>query len=109
MSTRQKADLTWSLVCLDPIFYLHHTYLDKLFWEWQQNGVGRLTAVGGPNVELANHTTQPRPASAFTAYNGDNGPTTTAAHVLWMAGIMGNVTISEVLDITGDIICAEYV
>lgn len=30
----------------DPLFYLHHTWLDKVFWDWQ----ARTTAIGGTNV-----------------------------------------------------------
>ena len=40
----------------DPVFFLHHTYLDSLWWRWQSmNLSSRLTDIGGPNV----------PASAF--------------------------------------------
>ncbi|CAN8103806.1 unnamed protein product [Discula destructiva] len=92
----------------DPIFYLHHAYLDKLFWEWQQAAERGLEAVGGPNRQVGVQNSQPMPDSAFTTNNGDNGTSTTAGHVLWMAGIMENVTISDVMDLTGDVICAEY-
>jgi tyrosinase len=34
----------------DPLFYLHHTYLDKIWWQWQsQNLSFRLTEVSGAN------------------------------------------------------------
>jgi tyrosinase len=37
----------------DPIFYLHHTWLDKVFWEWQaQNLSARLTDIGGKNRQV---------------------------------------------------------
>ncbi|BCS25562.1 tyrosinase family protein [Aspergillus puulaauensis] len=33
----------------DPLFYLHHGNLDRIFWEWQQNDLPkRLHQVGGP-------------------------------------------------------------
>ena len=36
----------------DPVFWLHHTYLDKLWWEWQSlNLSSRLTDLSGPNVD----------------------------------------------------------
>ena len=36
----------------DPIFWLHHTYLDKLWWEWQSmNLSSRLTDISGPNTD----------------------------------------------------------
>ncbi|KAI1338963.1 Di-copper centre-containing protein [Xylariaceae sp. FL0016] len=35
----------------DPVFYLHHGYLDKLWWDWQsQNLSSRLTEIGGNNT-----------------------------------------------------------
>ena len=34
----------------DPIFYLHHTWLDKLWWDWQsQNLTSRVKEIGGTN------------------------------------------------------------
>lgn len=33
------------------IFYLHHTYLDKLWWDWQKKDLpARLTDISGTNV-----------------------------------------------------------
>lgn len=96
--------------CADPLFYLHHTYLDKLFWDWQQGSAERQKAVGGPNARPGFNESHPLPDSAFTTHNGDdNGTSTTAGHVLWMAGIMRNVTIEEVMDLSGDVTCATYV
>ena len=35
----------------DPLFYLHHTYLDKVWWDWQALHLpGSLTDISGPNV-----------------------------------------------------------
>lgn len=84
----------------DPIFYLHHTYLDKLYWEWQQkNPDQRLTWAGGRTAKPGANASQPLPGPDPIIMDD----------VLWMAGIVPNVTISEVLDITGDAICADYV
>ncbi|KAK3314267.1 hypothetical protein B0H66DRAFT_577922 [Apodospora peruviana] len=36
----------------DPIFYLHHTWLDKVFWEWQVLDLpARLTDIGGRTIQ----------------------------------------------------------
>lgn len=36
----------------DPLFYLHHTWLDKLWWDWQaQDLPRRLEDMGGENVQ----------------------------------------------------------
>lgn len=37
----------------DPLFYLHHTWLDKVWWEWQILDLpARLTDIGGRNVQI---------------------------------------------------------
>ena len=34
----------------DPLFYMHHTWLDKIWWDWQElDPETRLTAIGGNN------------------------------------------------------------
>jgi tyrosinase len=38
----------------DPLFYLHHTWLDKLWWKWQALDLeNRLTDMSGNNVMSA--------------------------------------------------------
>lgn len=97
----------------DPLFFLHHTNLDRLWWEWQQvNLTARLTDMTGRNVPLANFLLTnevPYPSAAVLDYDGDSGNTTTLNHTLWMVGIIPNATIAEVMDLGGDLICAEYV
>ena len=35
----------------DPLFYLHHTWLDKLWWNWQSIDLKhRLTDISGTNI-----------------------------------------------------------
>ncbi|RGP63201.1 amino acid transporter [Fusarium sporotrichioides] len=107
----------------DPIFWLHHTYLDKLFSDWQsQNLTTRLTEIGGSNLQdltageggppgggEGNFTVQPSdPDPRFVDYFNDGGNVTTLNHTLWSAGIMANATIADVMDATGDYVCAEY-
>lgn len=71
-STRQAVPSNTDLADLDPLFYMHHAYLDKLFWKWQQADPARLSEVGGQNVQTGTTAN-----SAFTRYNGDNGTITT--------------------------------
>ncbi|SPO07087.1 uncharacterized protein DNG_09781 [Cephalotrichum gorgonifer] len=48
----------------DPIFYLHHTWLDKVFWDWQALDLpARLTDIGGGNMP-----------AAFGGFPGGGGP-----------------------------------
>ncbi|KAK3390616.1 amino acid transporter [Podospora didyma] len=44
----------------DPIFFLHHGWLDRLWWEWQSKDLAtRLTEVDGPNIIPTNATGPP--------------------------------------------------
>lgn len=82
------------------------------YWQWQQlHPSVRLFEVGGPNVAWTVATIpQLFPQAAFTEYNGDPpGNVTTLNHTLWVAGLKPNVTIADVMDITDDTVCAEYV
>lgn len=98
----------------DPIFYLHHAWLDKIYWDWQQKDLAvRLTEIGGtnlPNARVSALAGPPQfPASALLDFNGDGGSVTTLNHTLWMNGIAPNVTIGDVIDLNGGVNCAEYV
>ncbi|KAL1880128.1 hypothetical protein Daus18300_001491 [Diaporthe australafricana] len=97
----------------DPLFYLHHTNIDRLWWEWQQvNLTYRLTDMGGRNVPRDDHLLKNEwiaPTAAVLDYDGDDANVTTLNHVLWMLEILPNVTVADVMDIRGDTICAEYI
>ncbi|KAH6949723.1 hypothetical protein BKA56DRAFT_606813 [Ilyonectria sp. MPI-CAGE-AT-0026] len=97
----------------DPLFFLHHANLDKLWWDWQlANLSSRLTDVSGVNVpdasllELEGLT---YPGSDILDYDGDSENVTTLNHNLWMANLISNYTIGEVIDLQSDAICAQYV
>ncbi|KAI8289636.1 Tyrosinase ustQ [Colletotrichum sp. SAR11_57] len=96
----------------DPLFFLHHTNLDRIWWQWQAQNESRLTDIGGNNVAEGFFWSSVQPSSlgvnAFLPYFNDNGNTTTLDHVLWMAGIAENITIAEVMDVNSDAICIEY-
>ncbi|KAH8201560.1 hypothetical protein TruAng_004252 [Truncatella angustata] len=140
----------------DPSFYLHHSWLDKLWWDWQALDLpARLTDIGGPNLPGSDafpgggggggfpggNGSFPFPGGngsfpgfpgspgggggggggggklpgngkgtgpEFTDYFGDNGNITTLNHRLYMAEIFPNITIADIMDIGGDVICSEY-
>lgn len=102
-----------SLSPADPLFFLHHTNLDRLWWEWQSKNASRLTDISGRNVAIGRLLVdaQPKvlPEEAFAPYFGDNGNVTTLEHIMWMAGTAENITIGEVMDIKSDAICVEYI
>jgi len=100
----------------DPIFYLHHTWLDKVWWEWQALDRKTRTSaagIGGTNVmsdeEIKTFPTRPSNIPKPTGADGDPGNITTLGHVLSMYGNGPNKTIADVMDIQGSFLCYEYV
>lgn len=98
----------------DPLFFLHHTNLDRLWWEWQSvNLTARLTDMNGRTVPLDSFLIQNAvsyPSDAVLHYDGDwPSNVTSLNHNLWMVGLIPNGTIGDVMDIRGSTICAEYV
>lgn len=122
----------------DPIFYLHHTWLDKVFWDWQALDIpARLEDMGISNLyNVFDPTNLPSPPEipgspppirvlpdAFPAPedlvpapdappqvpSGDPGNVTTLSHVLDMMGVIPNATIGDVMDIAGGLLCYDYV
>lgn len=96
----------------DPMFYLHHGWLDVVWWKWQTVDLpSRLTDMGGRNIPSADFLARQNftsPGPEFTDYSGDPGNVTTLGHVLWASGIKPNVTVADVMDVGGDVVCAEY-
>ncbi|RWA09323.1 hypothetical protein EKO27_g5783 [Xylaria grammica] len=111
----------------DPVFFLHHGYMDRVWYQWQaQNLTTRLTEIGGANTPRLNSSSGgppgggfpgggfpggfgfPDPNPAIENYLNDGGNVTTLNHTLWAAGILSNVTIGDVMDPTADFVCADY-
>ncbi|PYI12693.1 Di-copper centre-containing protein [Aspergillus sclerotiicarbonarius CBS 121057] len=80
--------------CNDPLFFMHHAYLDKLWWEWQMVDLPhRLYDMGGNNTApqyILDEAGLSQPGADILNYDGDPGTTTTLNHTL-------------------SVICAEYV
>jgi tyrosinase len=76
----------------DPLFYLHHGNLDKIFWEWQQKDLGtRLEQVGGP-IERFD-------------YGGKN---VTLNFTINIGKLAGDATLEDLLDTQGGTLCYTY-
>lgn len=99
--------------CNDPMFFMHHAYLDKLWWEWQMADYPhRLFDMGGNNTaqqSILDQAGLSQPGADILDYDGDNGTTTTLNHVLWMNSIVANTTVGDIMKLNGSVICAEYV
>lgn len=81
------------------------------WWQWQQLDPSvRLSEINGQNVaDNVDTEDQLFTESAFVPYNGDSGNETTLNHTLWVAGLKPNATVADVMDITDDTVCAEYI
>ncbi|KAF1958361.1 Di-copper centre-containing protein [Byssothecium circinans] len=107
----------------DPLFYMHHTYVDKVWNQWQRAAPAtRLFEISGQN---ALYTLPPSfsetdicgvPAGSsmppLVPYGegaeGDPGTEVTLGHVLNWAGDLMNTTVGDVMDIQGGFLCYEY-
>jgi hypothetical protein len=68
----------------DPIFWLHHCFIDKIWHDWQTMSADRATAYSGSNFGGAPAS----PSDGLPQYPG--------------------TTVSSVLDTQGDEICVQY-
>ncbi|KAK9778258.1 putative Tyrosinase copper-binding domain-containing protein [Seiridium cardinale] len=91
-----------------PVFYLHYSYLDKLWWEWQKlDSENRLYDRSGPNLPGRTQPTDPSVDYAIVDYFNDNGTVTTLQHTLYVDGlgeIAPNITINDIMDLNGPVI-----
>jgi tyrosinase len=96
----------------DPAFFLHHGWLDAMWWKWQTLDLPtRLTDIGGRKLAGASFLRMlgmGSPGKEWTDYDGDTGNTTTLKHNLYAADLFPNVTAADVMDVRGSTICAEY-
>jgi len=82
-----------SIAAADPIFYLHHGWLDSLWWAWQiRHGGATFWDMGG--VADANPSPHSREADHEL--------------VLSVLGMIPSVTIGQVMDATSQWSCTVY-
>nr|POE72837.1 tyrosinase ustq [Quercus suber] len=83
-------DSETSTAAYDPLFFLHHTQLDRLWWMWQQR----------------------QPDRGLRAYNGrkQRHSTETASidDTIHMKGLAADVRVADVMDVEGDMLCYTY-
>lgn len=98
----------------DPIFFLHHTNLDRLWWDWQAMDLPtRYTNMTGQNVPTAEYISSMElynVTDSWLDYDGDNGGNmTTLNHTLGVLELVPNRTVADVMNIQGGFSCYEYV
>lgn len=110
------------------MFFLHHSFVDKLWAGWQAKDPSkRLKDIGGLNAQdpavgfsefpggmEAESSMWGKPSADILAVTpdpklGNNGSTLTLGHVMSSLGIIPNATVQDVMDIKGGSLCYEYV
>ena len=113
----------------EPLFYLHHAWIDKIWYEWQMvDPESRRYDVGGPNTQTWEVGFPEVPGNmdeedetVFSSMNeeqrrlqdpgtrGDEGDEVTLSHVLTTLGILPEIVVEDVMDTRGGYLCYEYV
>ena len=74
---------------IDPVFFLHHTQLDRLWWKWQSSHPKRKLDYAG----IASHGSHKKAS---------------VDDLLLMGGLARDIAVSQVLDTNGDLLCYQY-
>ncbi|KAI1343105.1 hypothetical protein F5Y15DRAFT_429071 [Xylariaceae sp. FL0016] len=112
----------------DPLFMLHHGFVDKMWWDWQaQDPDNRLKDISGlndqdpvvgfsefPGGQEAESRMWGKPTAEMKAVTpdpqaGDDGPIMTLGHVLSSLGIIPDMTVADIMDTKGGYLCYAYV
>ena len=75
----------------DPLFFLHHTQLDRLWWKWQQ-------------VDVKNRLRDYSGRAVFNSTEGRAG----LDDVLWFGDLGPSVKVSDIMDTRGGLLCYMY-
>jgi tyrosinase len=111
----------------DPLFMMHHGFVDKMWADWQARDSARLTDIGGLNAQdpavgfsefpgdteeeskMWGHPTAEMIAVTPDPEAGDGGKNITLNHVLSSLGIIADATVADIMDTKGGYLCYEYV
>lgn len=79
-----------SMNLTDPVFFLHHTQLDRLWWTWQQR----------------------KPQQRLTEYGGkarhNSSKAATLEDIIPMGDLAPDVEVSSIMDTMGKLLCYKY-
>jgi len=79
----------------DPLFYMHHAFIDRIWWLWQEQKESRLGAIAGNTSLFPNMDWTYTPA--------------TLDDTLKMYGIVPDAKVRDVMDVRGKRLCNVYV
>ncbi len=77
----------------DPLFFMHHAFVDHSWRIWQNVNSNRKYAIGG-------YTTQTEPSTGWVD--------TTLSYTLSSMGLAESVPINDVMDTEGSFLCYRY-
>ncbi|KAK0241318.1 hypothetical protein EDD85DRAFT_818402 [Armillaria nabsnona] len=79
----------------DPTFFMHHGYIDYLWWKWQGDNKTRINDLNNIGYE-----TQKEPSTGYVETSGDT--------VIYLFDILPDVTVADVLDTQNGLFCYTY-
>lgn len=80
----------------DPVFFLHHANVDRLWWMWQMRAPAeRLYRVRGPSKD-------------FRFLDREDEPEASVEDVMPLGGLAEDTKIKQVLDTRSGFLCYEY-
>ena len=83
------------LLACDPIFYLHHANMDRVWWSWQaRDRTARTKDVSGPLIAMD--------------YTNKRGGNATLDTIMKYESIAASVPVSAVMDIQDGELCYTY-
>ncbi|KAH7339062.1 Di-copper centre-containing protein [Rhizoctonia solani] len=83
----------------DPLFFLHHANLDRIWDKWQRKSTQNAAAYGGGSVQkLEEYDTYPVGAAPAVSTSSD----------LPTCGLDGTLTVSDVMSTNGGYLCFRY-
>jgi tyrosinase len=59
---------------LDPLFWLHHARLDKIWYDWQSQDPARLHDIDGPTKACTSHGTTKLSDMLWMGFNAPDKP-----------------------------------
>ncbi|KAF9785224.1 Di-copper centre-containing protein [Thelephora terrestris] len=86
----------------DPMFFLHHAMVDRIWYEWQQKNSSNQHVFAGGTVSWQVN------ASVILEYPTGAPPLLNTSSVVPSDGLWNTTTVGEVLDTTGGRLCYVY-
>jgi tyrosinase len=86
----------------DPLFYLHHAMVDKIWYDWQSRDPINVRSFDGGSVQ------QTGSLDAYKQYPNGGPPYLSLESIMPTDGMFPEVTIGDVMDTTGGFLCYVY-